>query len=389
MNNLKKKFLYSAFDIYPSYKGAATHIHQFLLANLDINQNGILTVLGNEKLPIYQNENNLEIYRFLSNESNYLLRAQDFSKFVNNILIKNSEINYFHFRDIWSGLGLFFSEKKIPSLFEVNSLPSIELPFKYKQISRSTIKKIIYLENVCLENSDIIITPSQTTKNYLIDKRNIPQNKITVISNGAIEFPKFDKPDDINEPYIVYFGALQNWQGVDTLIYALEHLKDFDIKLLIISSEPESRSTYLKKISVRLGLDHKIIWKYQLSKESLNRYLQHALISIVPLKEDERNIIQGANPLKILESMAASVPIVASDLPIVKEILKDSLTAKLVRPERPLDLSRGIRFVLENPNFSKKISKNAYLTFKKKFEWELKKKQLIEINHHLMKIDNS
>ena len=59
---------------------------------------------------------------------------------------------------------------------------------------------------------------------------------------------------------------------------------------------------------------------------------------------------QGCSPLKILESMAAGVPVVASDLPVVRELMEDRVHGRLVDPERPSELARAIRLLLDYPD---------------------------------------
>lgn len=380
--------IYSAFDVYPSYKGCATHIMHMSEALFQKFKKGKLIVLGNEKLPTYQEEGDIEIYRIRISEENFLKRTEIFTLELSNIINKTKGIQLCHFRDIWSGKAIVSENRKYKTVFEVNSLPSIELPFKYGALNKSTLDKIISIENYCLEYSDKIITPSEITKKYLIGERKIPSHKIQVISNGAEKIGNFPKPVDAPEKYIIYFGALQKWQGVEILLQAFSELSDIEnLKLIICSSQRENSIKYYHKLSDKLKIDHKIIWKYMLSKNELNAYLQHAMASIVPLREDERNIIQGANPIKIIESMAASAPLIVSDLPICKEILTDGIHAKFVRPDRPLFLSRAIRFFYENPEFRFQLQKEALTRFLEEFTWEKKKKELKLLYQELISIE--
>ena len=73
----KPPALYSAFDLFPSRKGAAIHINKFARALFEEMNGGVLYVLGNEKLPAYQIEENVEIVRFI--HSDQKLSATRFS----------------------------------------------------------------------------------------------------------------------------------------------------------------------------------------------------------------------------------------------------------------------------------------------------------------------
>jgi glycosyltransferase involved in cell wall biosynthesis len=58
--------------------------------------------------------------------------------------------------------------------------------------------------------------------------------------------------------------------------------------------------------------------------------------------------------------MAAKIPIVASDLPSIREVLTDGETGILVEPNNPKKLAEGVEKILSEPALAKKISEQAY-----------------------------
>ena len=94
------------------------------------------------------------------------------------------------------------------TVFEVNALPSIELPFAFPGIAPRTLEKIRASEMFCLEQCDRIVTPSATTREMLCGL-GIDRRKISVIPNGA-DLPSAQaRPPQAPENYLLYFGALQ------------------------------------------------------------------------------------------------------------------------------------------------------------------------------------
>jgi glycosyltransferase involved in cell wall biosynthesis len=91
------------------------------------------------------------------------------------------------------------------------------------------------------------------------------------------------------------------------------------------------------------------VWLHELGATDLAPWLQHAELSVAPLSDCERNSRQGCAPLKLLESMAAGVPVVASDLASVTAIAADGEHGLLVPPDRPAELARAIRTLLADP----------------------------------------
>lgn len=380
--------LYAAFDVYPSAKGAATHIHHMARTLFRFGKGGVLHVLGHPDLPVYQEEpGNVYIRRFSAAIPHYLDRAQAYMDHLAETLEEYPEVKLFHFRDIWSGLPILKHKKSGLTVFEVNGLPSIELPYHYPEITRPTLAKIRELEDRCLEQTDYILTPAAVLKEHLI-RRGVSADKITVLPNGA-ESPQFvDASPRIRDPFILYFGALQSWQGVDVLLKAFAGLQDYpDLQLVICAS---SRRRYVKayrKLAERLGIGEKVHWLYQLSKPELNLWIRQALISVAPLKETARNLEQGCSPLKIFESWACGTAVVASDLPAVREIMTRDEQGKLVRPDRPAILSRALRFLLDEPEERERLADNGKQWVEAHYHWDRIENRLIQYYENMITLD--
>ncbi|WP_271782171.1 glycosyltransferase family 4 protein [Aquimarina algiphila] len=377
--------VYAAYDVFPSSKGSSTHIKEMIS---ELSTHGdelrLLCLRGNDKLPAVQKHENILIKRYYSNERlNYLEKASLFSEEIFLEIERNkNNIEIAHFRDIWSGMGII-AHKNIKSVFEVNALTSIELPYRYPNLTDDFLNKLRFLEQKCLTNSDVIITPSYTTKKLLVSEYNVLEDKIKVIPNGAYIPESFERPNDAPDNYIIYFGALQRWQGIEVLLKAMTFLQDYeDLKLVICSSVKEKAFKPLQKLIEKLEINERVIVKSKLQREELYNYIHFAKLSIAPLKACNRNIIQGCNPLKILESMACGTTIVASDLPVVRELVSDK-EAMLVEPDRELDLARCIRFLLDTPEERIALSDRALKKMKEEFTWQIQVKKLNQVYEDL------
>ena len=86
--------------------------------------------------------------------------------------------------------------------------------------------------------------------------------------------------------------------------------------------------------------------------------------------------------------MACGCPVVATDLPAVKELITHRQTGYLVRPERPAELARSIRMLLEQQSFTKQLSENALTLLKNNFLWDQKNKELRLLYSSLTKISS-
>ena len=364
--------LYAAFDRFPTRKGASTHIAQFAPCLFEhAGGEGLLYVMGDRTLPAQQREGAVEILRYCVPAENLLDRALGFGAYLARALDAAAPtLRWAHFRDPWSGVPILSRPHDYATVFEVNALPSIELPHAYPAIAPRTLDKLREMERFCLDASDAVVTPSHTTRDWLLSL-GVPAEKVAVVPNGA-DLPGATppRPPDAPAQYLIYFGALQSWQGVDTLLRALALLADLDLDLVVCGSLRGREARRCERLAERLGFGSRVRWLWELTQEELAPWLAHAALSLAPLRECARNVTQGCAPLKILESMAAGVAVVASDLPPVREIVRDGIDGRLVAPDRPAELARAIRVLIAYPERRRALGAAAQARVAAEFTWQ-------------------
>ena len=373
--------LYAAFDRFPTRKGAATHIARFAPALFSRFGGGLLYVLGDAELPRHQFERvafgagdgiNVEILRHAQPDVNFLERAMGYSDALAQLLDeRDGAFELCQFRDPWSGVPILSRPHRYATVFEVNALPSLELSSRYPAMPTHTLEKIRAREHYCLHQCDRIVTPSRTTA-AMLESLGVSGSKISVVPNGAELRETPEKPADAPDSYLIYFGALQRWQGVETLLRAFARLADRpDLHLVICASVENRDARRLHAFAQRLGIDPaRLHWRYALETQALDAWLGHAEISIAPLSDCTRNTVQGCAPLKILETMAQGVAQIASNLPAVREIVTDGVEAVLVPPDRPAELSRAIRILLAYPHLAQALGDNGRQRIAQELSWE-------------------
>lgn len=364
--------LYAAFDRFPSRKGAAIHIDRFARTLFETFDGGALFVLGGPDLPAYQREGTTEIVRFGRDIANFLQRAMAYGAWLSRAVDRlEGSLELAHFRDPWSGVAIALRpRRRFAVVYEVNALPSIELPSLFPALGPATLAKIRRMELDCCEAADRILTPSHTTAAMLV-RLGVPVGKIDVIPNGADLDDAAPRPADAPETYLLYFGAAQSWQGVDTLLRAFARLADFpDLRLVLCASRPSRAWRMYERLAAKLGVAERIVWQYALDEPELARWRQHAAISVAPLTDSPRNVVQGCAPLKILESMASGTAVVASDVPPVRELIRDRENGWLVHPDRPAELARALRILLEHPLRARELGANARRTIEEHYTWQ-------------------
>jgi len=363
--------LYAAFDRFPSRKGAAIHIDRFARTLFGAFDGGALFVLGENHLPRHQRDGNVEIVRFTSDAENFLERAMGFSAMLASAVDELApSLEVAHFRDPWSGAPIALRPHDYACVYEVNALPSIELPVVFDAIAPRTLEKIRALELACCDAVDAIVTPSRTTAECLVTL-GVDRAKIRVIPNGSDIEPPRPRPDDAPEQYLLYFGAPQAWQGIDILLRAFARLADFTgLRLVIIGSHDSRAWRPFARLAEKLALTDRIVWRFAMDEPELAAWRQHAYLSVAPLTDCPRNTEQGCAPLKIVESMGSGVAVVASDLAPVREVITHRKNGWLVHPERPDELARALRILLDHPQLVRELGANARNTIAADFTWD-------------------
>ena len=171
-----------------------------------------------------------------------------------------------------------------------------------------------------------------------------------------------------DSPIIVYTGHLYPSKGVYILAESSRYLREAQV--LIVGGTPED----LKQLQC-------FIQNKQLKRVVLQSYVPPYKI---PLFQQAADVLvnpqlglESQCPLKIFEYMAARRPIVASDLPTLREILRHEENALLASPGEPVELARAIQRVLDNPSLAKKLANNSF-KYVQQWTWEKRAKIIIE-----------
>ena len=384
------RVLYTAFDIVPSPKGASTHILHFLRGLVN-GQFDVHLLTPNDGL--LSQEDTLEGARLtrISQDltQNFLARATHFGKAVLTHLTLNPNYDVVHFRNIWDGLFIAQNKKRLgyKTLFEVNGLPSIELKYHYPGIDAGLLTKIKEQEIATLHLSDAIICPSNVTRDY-IASLGLSRSRVTVIPNGVSPSDFSVSPLPSREgrvPVLLYIGTLADWQGLEVVIKALPKiLEKQPVQLRIVGrGRSRQRKILLKQIR-KLGVEGSVQVEAARPHHEIPALITDADICLAPLGLNDRNVTQGACPIKVLEYMASGRPLIASNMPIVRELVRDDVDALLFSPNDPEDLARQVLALLNDFELSQRLSASASERALTKFTWHEAQKKLLKVYEKLL-----
>ncbi|MDO9547164.1 MAG: glycosyltransferase family 4 protein [Pelolinea sp.] len=188
---------------------------------------------------------------------------------------------------------------------------------------------------------DSFITPSEFTRTMLI-RGGVSEKKIKVKPNFIQDLGEREEIED----YVVFVGRLSPEKGVIPLLKAI--LKVPKIKLVIVGDGP------LRKNVILASDGHSnITYLGHLGQAQSMKVLKSARFLVYP------TICYETFGRSIIEAYACGVPVIASRIGAVTELVRDGKTGFLVNPGDDDDLSEKIKNLWDNPDLCKQIGKNA------------------------------
>ena len=260
------------------------------------------------------------------------------------------------------------NELGIPSIVKVDDA-IYEKASGIKSLQRK-IEKMI--NGKTLRAGTKILVSNKDTKKIIIDEYGVKSEKISIIPNG-VDLSLFDITSKKNPRKIVFAGAMYYHRGLDILLEAIPYIikKIPDTKFVLLGSGAEMDK--LKKIVLENKLEDSVEFKGWLKREKIPENISDASIGIGPLRLTD--VTSRALPIKVLEYMAVSLPIIAQKGTLPEDVLENEKNGYFI--ENVNDLVEKIILLLNQPE---KIEEMGIQSSKmvQKFSWDKVVKNIIE-----------
>lgn len=173
-------------------------------------------------------------------------------------------------------------------------------------------------------------------------------------------------------------ARLSHEKGLDILLEAMPLILQTHptIRLLIVGEGEQRKS--LEQLANTLSIDHALTWAGLQPKESLPSWYAQMDIVIVPSR------FEGFG-LSAIEAMSYALPVVASAVDGLKEVVDDHVTGLLVPPQNPLALSRAIITLMNNPQQQKQLGEAGRMRVKATFAYTLYQKKVAQLYGDVLK----
>ncbi len=220
-----------------------------------------------------------------------------------------------------------------PELYEPNDLASQKRGFEF-----------------ALNFAKKIIVPTRAVRDEVV-AAGAREEQVAVIPHGVEIECRMQNAEcrSIESPYILFIGRIEKKKNVLGLVQAMRrlvhnapqpplNLRGGELKLVLAGSLGYGGEDVLQAIKT-FKLQDRVVHLGYVERAQYSELLARAEVLVVP------SFGEGFG-LPVLEAMAAGVPVVCSDIPVLREVGGNA--AQYVNPHNPDDIARGIEAVLSN-----------------------------------------
>ena len=190
--------------------------------------------------------------------------------------------------------------------------------------------------------ADRVVTITEALRRFTVEQVGVPGDKVETIHYGLDDLPQpwgENAPDDVPDGARVLLAVarLTPQKGIDVAVRALGSLPD-DTVLVVLGEGPERAR--LEELARTIGVERRVFLQGRVP--DVTAWLERATLLVHPARWEGFG-------LGVLEAMLAGLPVVASDVSSLPELVVDAETGYLVPPNDPSALAHSVMRALENP----------------------------------------
>lgn len=198
--------------------------------------------------------------------------------------------------------------------------------------------------------------------------RRFPPARTVVVRNHVLldEFPRPD-PDRTRAPDVVYVGDLTRQRGIVSLVDAMGRLPDRHAGSRLLLGGPFSSPGLAAELAALPGwqVTEALGW---VGRGSVGGLLGGATVGAV-LWHPTRKHAEGAVPVKLFEYMAAGLAVLASDLPVLREVVDSTGCGVLVDPLDVDAVAAALAGLLDDPSEAAAMGLRGREAVERRYEW--------------------
>ncbi|QOV41357.1 glycosyltransferase [Streptomyces ferrugineus] len=210
------------------------------------------------------------------------------------------------------------------------------------------------LETYCMREADLVLTLGEAMKAEIVG-RGVPEERVLIAPNAVDDDFLAPPPDGAalrarlgiaaDELVVGTVGSLTPLEGIGTLLHAGEELRrrGVPLRLLIVGDGPARPA--LERLAARLGLDDgTALFTGRVPHSQVREF--HAVLDVFAVPRTDERVCHLVTPLKPVEAMASGVPVAASDVAALRELVEPEVSGRLIKAESPHSWADDLEILL-------------------------------------------
>jgi glycosyltransferase involved in cell wall biosynthesis len=265
--------------------------------------------------------------------------------------------------------------RRIPTVVSIDATPlqydSLGTHYDHR-VSHRRIERVKFEANRrCFDHAAALVAWSSWAKSSLVDDYQVPAEKVIVIPPG-VWTDRWARPTDIRHDdhivRILFVGADLDRKGGTTLLEAFRRLRTKqaaldgpDVELHVVTKFPFAEEP---GVHVHVGLGPN-------SVELLDLFHQSDIFCL-PTRADMLALV-------LCEAGAAGLPVVATAVGGIPEILADHETGLVVPPDDPDELARALSELVADPQLARKLGDQGEAAARERFDARINARRIIDL----------
>lgn len=267
---------------------------------------------------------------------------------------------------LWSYSGMEYARQRgIPGILEVNA-PLILEQEKHRGLVDKVAAEAIARQ--VFEAASTIVAVSREVKDY-VSQYVRDTEKIKVIPNGVNpqRFKLNLSGKDSRQFTVGFVGSLKPWHGLPVLIDAFAGFhKQHPQACLLIVGDGTERDFIVAEIE-RRHLESAVHFTGAVPPETVPHWLSQMDVTVAPYPQSEHFYF---SPLKVYEYMAAGLPVVASNIGQIPEVIEDGVNGWLIPPGDSAALANALECLWRSPLLRRRLGDYARAKIFQHHTWE-------------------
>ncbi len=229
-----------------------------------------------------------------------------------------------------------------------------------------------YVFTTAVRNSIHLIVPTNSVKEEVLKNYKIPKNKISVIYEGFNLIKKSSHKHNLEKPYFLYVGNAYPHKNLKRVIEATIQINQ-KLNKKICFAIVSSRSAFTKKLQneiKHLNAENYVKLLGFVSDEELTNLYENSVAFIYP------SLMEGFG-LPGLEAMSAGTLVLASEIPVFKEVYKDNVL--YFNPYDFTSIERSMRSAINIIPSERKSRIAKSKKFIQKYSWQKMARETLQI----------